>query len=102
MVPAIRFVFGVFLIAIPLYFFVNEGFQVRDGIWTFFGCFFVWLAFRERAVSPTQKKLDSVMLSDDVVGPGHELYPVLMDAMKSKKGVIYTRNDKTNKLEKKR
>lgn len=28
-------------------------------------------------------------LADDVVGPGHPLYPMLMDAMRSKEPVFY-------------
>lgn len=38
---------------------------------------------------------------DDMVGPGHELYPMMMDAIKSEGPVFYERNPKTGKLEKK-
>lgn len=39
--------------------------------------------------------------ADDVIGPDHELYPILKDAMESKSAVFYERDEKTGKMKKK-
>lgn len=64
LLAAVRYAGGVALIAIPLHFFVAEGFQFRDATWTFWGYFFVWIFFRKPALSAKQKAALDIIAQD--------------------------------------